>query len=391
MKTLFKHIFEAFKNKIFDKSYHPSNLIETFKAQLTATFLLQHADPFIVEQAQAFLQKTSHSKEADLTCFQKLALQIKSCREIQICSTYTNTVGTFLEYKIWHTTWDDRQQWLHFHAQYEMKNDQYYFISQTSPLIRVISDPILHQPGLIFPENPTPAQKQELIKQIELAKLILILTAGAGIAANQCAGIDYPYRFTIFGVFYDNPLHAAGVEKRYPKTKFPQAKILVNPVITAQSEEAQHFNHGCLSVPCGNRCTVMSPWEISVSYQDPLEGMTAKKLTCSGVDAVVLWHELTHILAGKTYMDVTFESLPIEELNLFQRMVQEEVQIRQVAHYVRIPCLTVPPFHLSVKINEAGIPRLDEKELYNALANMTDDTLAGLHSQLAYGETTLLP
>lgn len=250
------------------------------------------------------------------------------------------------------------------------------------PLIRIIGDPVLHRPGIQFPQTPTPAQQQELERQIEHAKSVLIKTSGAGIAANQCAGIEHPYRFTIVGVFNDIPEHAMGVDRRYPNTKFPQAKIMVNPIITAASAETRCFNHGCLSVPCANRCTVKSPIEISVTYQDPTEAMGLKQVTYRDVDAVVLWHELTHILDGKTYMDVAFESLPLEDLNQFQNMLYSEFQRRQVEEYEHFPDLTVPPFHLTIKMNDAGVPNLDSKELANVLPKMTDETLRGLLNQV---------
>ncbi|MBY0542721.1 MAG: peptide deformylase [Sphingobacteriaceae bacterium] len=381
MKTLCQNIFKEYREKIIDSSYHPTNPIETLKARLTATWLLQHHDPFIVKQAEAFIQKTSIFKETDLERLKQLSSQIKTWNEFQICSAYTNIAGVFLEYKISFTTVENRQQTLHFHAQYEIREEFCYFTSQTPPLIRVIGDPILHQPGVFFPETPTRQDLLELAKQIEQAKSILIQTGGAGIAANQCAGIDRPYCFTIVGVFYDIPEHVQGVEKRYPNTKFPQATIMVNPVITAVSQETQPFSHGCLSVPCANRCTVQSPKEISVTYQDPLDDMRIKQLTLTDVDAVVLWHELTHILFGKTYMDVTFETMPVQDLYQFQTMLRDELQNRQVECHDHLPYLTIPPFYLSVKINEAGIPRLDRKELANVLPHMTEETLAGLLNQ----------
>ena len=182
-------------------------------------------------------------------------------------------------------------------------------------------------------------------------------------------------------MFYEIPEHVEGVKKRYPNTKFPQAEIMVNPVITAVSQDTQNFNHGCLSVPSPNRCAVQSPMKMSVTYQNFMEKMRTKQATSNGVDAVVLWHELTHILDGKTYMDVTLESLPLDNLLLFKKRVQNELQNRQGDHHEHLPELTVPPFHFSVKINNAGFPRLDSKELADALPKMTDETLTGLYNQ----------
>ncbi|MGH7249597.1 MAG: peptide deformylase, partial [Minisyncoccia bacterium] len=296
-----EHIFDEFEVRISDPLYHPADPIETLQARLTATWLLNYPDPQLVRRAEALIQRTSRFKEADLARLRQFSSQVKTWDELRLLSTYTNTLGTFLEYQLSFSL-DYGQKKLHFHAQYETEDNRCCFISQTTPLIRVVGDSILHRPGALFPKNPNSEEEQALIKQIEYAKSILIQTSGAGIAANQCVGIEHPYRFIITGIFNEIPEHVAGVARRYPNAKFPQATIMVNPEITSVSQESQRFNHACLSVPCGNRCAVMSPMEISVTYQDPFENMQTKQVRCAGMDAVVLWHELTHILEGKTYM-----------------------------------------------------------------------------------------
>ncbi|RUQ85151.1 peptide deformylase [Legionella septentrionalis] len=381
MRLIPQRIFNEFKSKILEPSYYPKNPLETLKSRLTAVWLLQDPNKDIVEQAESFILKTSKFKVEDLSRLQQLSARIKSWDELQICSAYTNIAGTFLEYKLSFTTLDQSKQTMHYHASYETKNQSCTFIYQTSPLIRVTGDPILQRPGMLFPFEPTLSERQKLEAQIELAKSVLIQTGGAGIAANQCAGIANPYCFTIVGVFWDIPEHVKGVERRYPGTKFPQAMVMVNPVITAVSKETQNFNHACLSVPCGNRCAVVSPMEMSVKYQDPLEGMKNREVHLKGIDAVVLWHELTHIVYGKTYIDVTFESLPKDELVKFKEMLTEEIRQRQEEGYSQIPELTVPPFHFSVKINTPGKPQLDPKELADVLPKMSEETLEGLLNQ----------
>lgn len=374
--------FPEFKNKVLDPLYSPTQPLETLKARLTAVWLFQDKDANIVSQAKSFIKKTSVSKEQDLIRLEQFAAQVKSWDALEACSTYENIVGIFLEYKLTFTTLDKDTQTVHFHAHYEMQDILCCFISQTTPLIRVTGDPILQKPGILFPENATQAQQQELAKQMALAKAVLIQTSGAGIAANQCAAIEAPYRFTIVGVFYDIQEHVIGVGRRYPGVKFPPAMMMVNPIITSVSKEKQSFNHACLSVPCANRCSVMSPMEITVRYQDPLEELRQTEILLSGIDAVVLWHELTHIIDGKTYMDVTFEKLSIEELRLFQSMGQTEMLRRQNASHNQILSLTVPPFHFSVKIGDtAGALRLDKDELTEVLPKMTKETLSGLLQQ----------
>lgn len=380
MKILPLTIFSEFKNKVLDDSYYPTHPLETLKAHLAATWLLQSSDLDVVGQAKAFILKTSLFGKHDLSRVEKLASQIQSWDELHICSTYTNTQGIFLEYILLVTLKEQKQE-LHFHAQYKTQDKICSFVSQTTPLIRVTGDPILQKPGTPFPEHPSSEQQEELAKQIEHAKSVLIQTGGAGIAANQCAAIQNPYRFTIVGVFHDIIEHATGVAKRYPGTKFPQAMIMVNPIITNVSKETQKFNHACLSVPCANRCTVISPIEMSVKYQDPLDALCIKEVALTGIDAVVLWHELTHIIYGKTYIDVTFDSLSIEDLIVFKEMTHLEIQRRQNESYSEVPELSVPPFHLSVKESSCGTLKLDPKELGEVLPKMTNETLFGLMVQ----------
>ncbi|MFA5959691.1 MAG: peptide deformylase [Tatlockia sp.] len=377
MKILPLTLFSEFKNKVLNASYYPAHPLETLKGHLTATWLLQSSDLNIVRQAKAFILKTSLLKERNLFRLEQLASQVQSWDELRICSTYTNTQGIFLEYKLLVTSKEHKQE-LHFHTRYKTLDKICCFVSQTPPLIRVTGDPILQKPGIYFPEHAISEQQEELTKQIEHAKSVLIQTGGAGIAANQCAAIQNPYRFTIVGVFHDILEHATGVTKRYPGTKFPQAMVMVNPIITAVSKETQKFNHACLSVPCANRCTVISPIEMSVTYQDPLDAMRVKEVTLTGVDAVVLWHELTHIIYGKTYMDVTFDSLAIVDLIEFKEMMHLEIQRRQNESYAEVPELSVPPFHFSVKVSACGSLKLDSKELAKVLPKMTNETLSGL-------------
>lgn len=379
MKTLAQHIFSEFKEKIMASlNYHPITALETLKARLTATWLLQSEDPMIVKQAEMFLEKTSLFKKEDLFRLKDFSLQVKTWDKVHVCSTYTNAAGIFLEYKLSFTTLNNIRKTMHFHACYQINKQACYFVSQTSPLIRVIGDPVLHKPGKLFPNNPTIAQFQELEKQIEHAKTVLIQTGGAGIAANQCAWIEDPYCFTIVGVFYEIPEHVTGVNKRYPNTSFPAARIILNPEITYLSKETQHFNHACLSVPCSNRCEVKSPIKISIRYQDPIQTMATKHADFEGIEAVVLWHELTHILEGKTYIDVTLESLSLEALFQFQTMLFNELEKRNQAHHKYLPELSVPPFHVTVKINNKGVLELNKEELALVLPKMTDETLAGI-------------
>lgn len=263
------------------------------------------------------------------------------------------------------------------HKWHKIKMKEQYYVTPEESLIRIIGDPVLHQAGILFPSQPTDEEKKELDTQIECAKSVLIQTGGAGIAANQCAQIAKPYRFTIVGVFYNIPEHAARVGKRYPNVKFPQAVIMINPVINSISQERQQFNHACLSVPCSNRCAVFSPSAMTISYQDYNE-LSLNTVRWSDVDAIVLWHELMHILEGKTYMDIIFESLPADDFLQLHAMVKEELHNRAHSKNFNILDLAGSPFHLSVHITAMNSYELDKMELKAVLAKMSEETLKGL-------------
>lgn len=168
-----------------------------------------------------------------------------------------------------------------------------------------------------------------------------------------------------------------GVAKRYPNVDFPQARIMVNPVIIQQSAETQVFNHACLSVPCTNRCAVESPFELRVAFQDPNDGMNTKDIRYTGINAVVLWHELMHILQGKTYMDEVLQTLSAQDLLQFKNIVDTHFKQRQLKEH-SIPDLTTGPFQVSVFIDNNGEPKLNEQELKAVLPRMNTDTVVGL-------------
>ena len=163
---------------------------------------------------------------------------------------------------------------------------------------------------------------------------------------------------------------------RYPNTIFPKARTMVNPELITVSKEMQNFNHACLSMPCQNKCEVSSPHTITVRYQDPNQGMEFIILTLADIDAVVLWHELTHILDGKTYIDITLESLATNDINHIQDMIMKEQQRRLINEKV-IPQLPELEFQITVSKDNAGISRLNKTELSKVLPQMTDSVLSG--------------
>lgn len=247
---------------------------------------------------------------------------------------------------------------------------------QGGSFIRVIGDPVLHQPGILFPQECTERDLVELHRQIAIAKKRLIQTGGGGIAANQCAEIEKPYQLTIVGVFYEEEAHLSGVRQRYPAVNFPQAMIMVNPKVLHVSPATQTFYHGCLSVPCSNRCEIRSPSEMTVSYLDPLSGMKEVTVTLHDKAAVALWHELNHILEGKTYFDTALASLSPEQRTRFEQLVAAELA-RRTGEAAQ-PKLARESFYFTIAFDSENKPQLREDELQKALSQMTDETLNGL-------------
>ena len=249
--------------------------------------------------------------------------------------------------------------------------------------IRILGDPILHSPGIPFPTQPTQNELAELKRQLEIAKGILIKTGGAGIAANQCLSIDNPYQFTIVGVFYDNEEHMNLVNKRYPGVTFPNATIMINPRVNSVSNDTQHFKHGCLSVPGGLRGEIATPRTIDVTF-DSIENN--KIITTTRVfrdaDAIVLQHELNHILHGKTYIDCCLSNLNATDLNILERAIIKEQNFRKAnSHLARHPATSEFYHFIIMDQEEHTVIKLDE--LLLAFRTSVDDVLLeGLRKQI---------
>ncbi len=182
------------------------------------------------------------------------------------------------------------------------------------------------------------------------------------------------------------------MNERYPEARFPEATIMVNLVIENTSRETQSFKHACLSVPCANRAMVISPLTIEVSYLDALADLNQTTQTFRGIDAVVLWHELMHILEGETYMDVTFKALEVDDLRIFIQRLQQEIMQRPKRATAAIPCLTVPPFHQSIDLDNKAA-RLNQQALDDLLPNIAWDCLTGLvaRAELILNQRLTLP
>ena len=104
--------------------------------------------------------------------------------------------------------------------------------------------------------------------------------AGAGLAAPQ---IGVNLRVVIFGVD-ENP--------RYPEAESVPQTVLINPVLTALSDEMEEGWEGCLSVP-GMRGLV--PRYTHLRYQGRDEYGALIDRTVSGFHARVVQHECDHL------------------------------------------------------------------------------------------------
>lgn len=108
--------------------------------------------------------------------------------------------------------------------------------------------------------------------EVERMGLLMEDAVGVGLAANQ---VGLLRRFFVYRVDEDGPLEA-----------------LVNPVIDWESDQAETFEEGCLSLP-QVVVEVTRPAQIRVSAQDrfgePIE------LEVEGLEARVIQHELDHL------------------------------------------------------------------------------------------------
>jgi len=109
---------------------------------------------------------------------------------------------------------------------------------------------------------------------------------GAGLAAPQ---IGVNLQLVIFGSTARNP--------RYPDRPLVPPTVLINPVITALSEQEEEDWEGCLSVP-GLRGLV--PRLSRIRYRGFDEKGRAIDRTVDGFHARVVQHECDHLI-GKLY------------------------------------------------------------------------------------------
>ncbi len=384
-----QEIVEQYYKHVRDPSFFPENPVETLFARLTATRMLdpnrENAEPDDIGLAENLIRRTSENEE-DLERSRKMSEDITTWSELQVCSTYEAENSSYCEYKLRVITAEGEERTLHYHARFIIDEaGRCKFMDQELPPIRVIGDPVLQSPGKIFPEDPDEEQIQELQQQIEIAKKALIKTGGGGIAANQCAGIEVPYQFTIVGVYNDNKEHADRVKKRYPGVKFPDAEVIINPVVKESSFEKSTFCHGCLSIPGRMRGEIETPQAITVEYITILEGKIVPGVrTVEGMDAVTMQHELNHILYGEVYADVFLKALSNDDLQIFRDTLASERGRRNNEENIPADLNKTSAFYQIVNINGEGASQLDVAALETALrTTITDEALEGLMRRAA--------
>ncbi len=132
---------------------------------------------------------------------------------------------------------------------------------------------------------------QDVIDLIESMYNIMYRSNGVGLAAPQ---VEQPRRLIILDIeHYKGPSLA-----------------LINPEVTASSDEKENYEEGCLSLP-GITTDIMRPKEVTVKGVTP-EGKEVT-IDADGLLARVLQHEIDH-LDGKVIVDY-LEDHARKELN----------------------------------------------------------------------------
>ncbi len=136
------------------------------------------------------------------------------------------------------------------------------------------------------PRLLTPAQRVEDFASPELAQLVVDMhdtmraLDGAGLAAPQ---IGVGLQVVIFELS-SNP--------RYPDVESVPFTVLINPVLTPQSDRLENGWEGCLSVP-GMRGLV--PRHVALRYQGYDAAGRPIDRSVSGFHARVVQHEVDHL------------------------------------------------------------------------------------------------
>ncbi|KJV07483.1 peptide deformylase [Methylocucumis oryzae] len=151
-------------------------------------------------------------------------------------------------------------------------------------------------------ENISAPETQQIIT---LMLETLSQSEGVGIAAPQ---LHVNQRIIVI---------ASRPTKRYPYAPSMPATVMINPCITAHSEQQEKDWEGCLSIP-GIRALVPRYIDIEATYIDLKGEPQSTRLT--GFPARVFQHEYDH-LDGLVYLDRVTDSRDIiSETEFFKRL-----------------------------------------------------------------------
>lgn len=168
--------------------------------------------------------------------------------------------------------------------------------------LRYYGDPILRK-------RAQPIEKiTDEIRQLSLNMAETMVAAkGIGLAGNQIG--------VLLRVFVSN----VDYEDEQGELHLCEAKVYINPEITAPSEAIVECNEACLSIP-GLKAPVIRPLSIILEYTD-LEGNRLSQKN-SGYPARCFMHETDH-LNGKLFID-RIKGKKRRELDPQLRLIKQE-------------------------------------------------------------------
>ena len=153
--------------------------------------------------------------------------------------------------------------------------------------IRLYGDPVLRQQTVSVESAGTELQRliADMMETMHNA-------AGIGLAAPQVGRPERLFVVDISPLMDDLP---EDLRDSLPE----QPMVLINPEITAEAEEEEEVEEGCLSIP-NVRESVIRPESVEIRYQD----ITMQEHVCTfgGILARVVQHEHDH-LEGTLFTD----------------------------------------------------------------------------------------
>lgn len=157
--------------------------------------------------------------------------------------------------------------------------------------------------------SPDPRLRQECAKieeitpeieeLVERMKVQMFENGGCGLAAPQVGEL----------------LSLCIVDTDYTSADDYDPFVLINPVITEQSDTLVPFSEGCLSIP-GISCEISRPDHVVVEAYD-LEGDLMRYEASGDLFCVCLQHEIDH-LHGKTMFERLLPQQRITAMKLYQ-------------------------------------------------------------------------